>query len=90
MSRAQLLWALFAWVGIPILFMICVLLIALPFRSQGVLLSTTLGFVACGTWAVAKGQRPHRSWIVLLYPIPMFFLLAFIMTAMVLLGPRGV
>ena len=90
MSKAQLVWALFAWIGIPVLFVICVLLTALPLRSQGALLLATLGFVGCGTWAIAKGQRPRRSWIALLYPIPMFLLLAFIMSAIVLMGPRGV
>lgn len=50
----------------------------------------TLVFVICGTWAIAKSQRPRRSWTVLLYPIPMFFLLSMLMTAMVLIGPRPV
>jgi hypothetical protein len=90
MSRAQLLWALFAWLGIPILFMVCVALTGLPARPQGVMVLVTLAFVICGTWAIVKGHRPRRSWIVLLYPIPMFFVLAMLMTAMVLMGPRPV
>jgi len=90
MSRAQLIWALFAWLGIPVLYAACVLSISLTSRSQGVLLLITLCFVACGTIAIARGQRPRRSWVVLLYPFPMFFILVFIVTAMVLLGPRAV
>ena len=89
-SGRQLLWALFAWFGIPNIFFVCVLLTALPLRSQGILLLTTLGFVALGTWAIAKGQRPRRPWIVLVYPLPMFFLLSLIADVVVLSANRGV
>ncbi len=90
MSKSQLRWMLFAWAGIPALFTVCVFLTALPVRPGGVIVLTTVAFVAGGTWALAAGQRPRRSWIVLLYPIPMYMLLSFIMVGLVLMGPRGV
>ena len=88
-ARRAGLWAAFAWIGIPILFVAWVSLTALPLRPEGVWLATTLTFVACGTWAIAKGQRPRRQWIVLLYPFPMFFLLMLIFSATMLFGSGG-
>ena len=90
MSRTQILWCLFAWIGVPLVFVGVVLLSALPFRSQAALLIATLAFLTLGICAIAKGQRPRRTWIVLLYPIPMFFILVAAASAVALLSNRGV
>jgi hypothetical protein len=92
-SIRSLLWAIFAWLGVPAQYAVVLLFghFGGPFVKQGVLVLITAAFVACGTTAIVKGQRPRLAWVVLLYPLPMFLILGVVATAIALLaGGRGV
>lgn len=85
-SRRRLLWGLFAWIGIPLLFVVLVPLASLLLRfDMGGVLAIAVVFAAAGTVAIVKGQRPARSWIVLLYPLPMVYFLVCIYALEILL-----
>jgi hypothetical protein len=62
--------------------------VALSF--PGALLITTLAFVARGTWAVATGQRAKLSWVFLLYPALMLFILIITASAIAMSSNLGV
>jgi hypothetical protein len=86
-------WAIFAWVGVPVLYASVLLFghFGGPFVNQYILVLITAGFVVCGTTAIVKGQRPQWAWVVLLYPLPMFYVLGLIASAIALMSPgRGV
>jgi uncharacterized membrane protein SirB2 len=74
-------------VGIPVLFATAVPLGALLLHIdlEGVLLIDIM-FVVIGTIAIVKGQRPKRSWIVVIYPLPMVYILMLIVVAATLLS----
>jgi len=85
-QRRRLLWGLFAWVGIPLLFAILVPFAAFLLRFDiGGALIIAVVFAAAGTVAIVKGQRPARSWIFLLYPLPMVYILVCIWALVILL-----
>jgi uncharacterized membrane protein SirB2 len=86
-KRSQFFWGLFAWVGIPLLFATLVPVGALFMHvdPEGILL-VDIVFVVIGTIAIAKGQRPKRTWIVVVYPLPMVCILMLIVVAMTLLS----
>ena len=86
-KRGQFFWGLFSWVGIPLLFATAVPVVArlLHIDFEGILLIDIL-FVVIGTIAIVKGQRPKRSWIVVIYPLPMVYILMLIVGAVTLLS----
>ena len=61
-----------------------VVALVLRFDVNGVLILAIL-FASIGTVAVVKGQQPARSWIFLLYPLPMMYLLMCISALVILL-----
>jgi hypothetical protein len=89
-SFRSLLWSIFAWLGVPVLYAAVLLFghFGGPFVNQNILVLITAAFVACGTTAIVKGQRPRWAWIVLLYPLPMFLILGVIATALALMGGK--
>jgi hypothetical protein len=79
-----------AWLGIPFLFVIFVYLVSFLWRVDlNVVLVLAIAFVALGVVAIVKGQRPRRRWIVLLYPLPMVWVLVSLVTFLLILAAGG-
>lgn len=84
----RLAWALFGWLGIPILFvtLIAPTVFYLTGLSQGGVVVAAIVTAVGGAFSIAKGQRPRRMWIVILYPLPMIYLLMLAAVIAVRLG----